>query len=170
MAMRGHLRLELRSPAGELVARREGGNAVMRGGAELIANLFAGRGVGITHMAVGTSDQPESDAFDPAGLSNAATGGQPALAGATEAALPPESFLPAEVDAARRVVRVRLRATLPPAAAVGTVREAGLLARAGATATLYNRVTFAPLTKGDDHELTMFWEVSFPYGDLQGLL
>ena len=168
--MRGQLRLELRSRTGAVLARRDAGNAVMRGGAGLIADLFAGRGAGITHMGVGTSDAPETDAFDTVGLTNEATGGQPALAGGTEAAIPPASFLPPEIDPARRVVRVRVRGTLPPEAAVGTVREAGLIARAGETATLYNRVTFAPLTKGDDHELTMFWEVSFPYGDLQGLL
>jgi hypothetical protein len=34
---------------------------------------------------------------------------------------------------------------------------------------LYNRVTFAPIQKGDDHELTLFWEITFPYGDLQWL-
>ena len=36
-------------------------------------------------------------------------------------------------------------------------------------AVLYNRVVFAPVDKGDDHELTLFWEVEFPYGDLQWL-
>jgi hypothetical protein len=30
-------------------------------------------------------------------------------------------------------------------------------------------VVFAPVDKGDDHELTLFWEVEFPYGDLQWL-
>jgi hypothetical protein len=65
---------------------------------------------------------------------------------------------------------VRIHATIPPDGAIGTVREAGLLARATPdAATLYNRVTFAPLAKHADHELTMFWEVSFPYGDLQWL-
>ena len=49
------------------------------------------------------------------------------------------------------------------------MREAGLLSRDGDAAILYNRVTFAPITKGNDHELTLFWEVSFPYGDLQWL-
>jgi hypothetical protein len=70
-------------------------------------------------------------------------------------------------------VRVRIRATLPPPAAVGRIREAGLLARPeggdGSTDVLYNRVTFAPIDKRDDHELTMFWEVEFPFGDLQWL-
>jgi hypothetical protein len=30
-------------------------------------------------------------------------------------------------------------------------------------------VVFPTISKGDDHELTLFWEVSFPYGDLDGL-
>jgi hypothetical protein len=34
---------------------------------------------------------------------------------------------------------------------------------------LYNRVVFPPLDKRDDHELTLFWEVEFPFGDLQWL-
>jgi hypothetical protein len=50
------------------------------------------------------------------------------------------------------------------------VRAAGLIARSGETAVLYNRVTFAPLEKKNDHELTMFWEVTFPYGDLQWVM
>ena len=68
------------------------------------------------------------------------------------------------------MVRVKLRGTLPAPAAVGTIREAGLISHDGDSAALYNRVTFAPITKGNDHELTMFWEVSFPYGDLQWLM
>ena len=168
--MRGHLRVELRSRTGELLDEREADNAVMQAGAGLIADLFAGRGVAITHMGVGTSDAPESDDFNTAALTVGTSGGQPELTGATEAPIPPEAFLPPAVDTTHRVVRVRIRATLPPEAAVGTVREAGLLARSDAGATLYNRITFAPLPKGADHELTLFWEISFPYGDLHGLL
>jgi len=67
-------------------------------------------------------------------------------------------------------VRVRVRGTVPAAAAVGTIREAALVSRSGDNATLYNRVTFSPIQKTDDHELTLFWEVGFPYGDLQWLL
>jgi hypothetical protein len=59
---------------------------------------------------------------------------------------------------------------VPAAGAVGTIREAALLSRSGDNATLYNRVTFAPIQKTDDHELTLFWEIGFPYGDLQWLL
>ncbi len=134
----------------------------------MIADLFSGKGAGITHMAVGVSDTPESGSFSTGALSNdAATGNEP-LTGAVEAAIPPEAFQ-ADVDQTRRVIRVRVRGTMPAEAAVGTVREAGLLSRSGDTAVLYNRVIFAPLTKGNDHELTLFWEINFPYGDLQGV-
>jgi hypothetical protein len=165
--MRAHLRIELKTTDGAVVAVRQAHNSVMRAGAELIANLFAGKGTAISHMGVGTSDAPETDAYATTALAN--DPGAP-LAGSTEVLIPAEAFFPAEIDTVKHIVRVRVRASLPAAAAVGTVREAGLLARNGDQAVLYNRVTFAPITKGDDHELTLFWEVSFPYGDLQWLM
>ena len=163
--MQATLRIELRSRTGDTLAVREAHNAVMRGGAELVARCFAGQGPGITHMGVGTSDAPETDIFATAALTN--DPGEP-LTGATEAPLAAEVFA-FETDATRRVVRVRLRGALPAAAAVGTVREAGLLSRTEAGAVLYNRVIFPPMQKGNDHELTLFWEIAFPYGDLQAL-
>ncbi len=167
--MRARMELTLVAPDGTPVASRGADNSVMRGGAELVARLFAGTGSPITHMGVGTSDAPESDTFDTPGLSNTAEGGADPLAGDTETAIPPESFT-ITTDPTRRLVLVRVRATLPPEAAVGRVREAGLLSRGDGGPVLYNRVTFAPVDKGDDHELTLFWEVTFPYGDLQWLL
>lgn len=165
--MRAIVQIHLRDRSGRILARRDASNAVMRSGAELVARAFAGQGSGITHMGVGNSDAADPDDFSLVTLSNDGVAGEN-LAGETEVAIAPEAFqfVP---DAARRVMVVRLRATLPDAAAVGTVREAGLLARGEGGATLYNRVTFAPFTKGDDHELTLFWEVAFPYGDLQAL-
>jgi hypothetical protein len=168
--MRAFVHIELHSKNGQVLATRDCSNSVMRGGARLIADLFAGRGSPITHMGVGTSDTPESDAFATEALSNDAIGDEAPLDGGTEATIPIEAFQPPEIDEARRVVRLRLRGTLPAPAAIGTVREAGLLARDDANAVLYNRVTFAPIQKGGDHELTLFWEVSFPYGDLQWLM
>jgi hypothetical protein len=166
--MRARLRLELNDTAGRTLAVRAAHNSVMRGGAQLVADLFAGKGTPITHMGVGTSDDPESDGFVTTTLHNESVGGLPALAGTTETPIPSEAFV-ISTDEPRRLVTVRIHATLAPDQAVGTVRESGLLARNGEAATLYNRVIFAPLVKGDDHELTMFWEVSFPYGDLQWL-
>jgi hypothetical protein len=164
--MRAKLHVELTDKNGELVAVRDATNAVMQAGAQLVARLFAGQGAPITHMGVGTSDAEETDAFSTLTLAN---GGDAPLTGATEAAIPPEAFT-FEVDTVHRLIKVRLRGTLPAAAGIGLVREAGLLSRSGETGVLYNRVTFAPISKGNDHELTLFWEVSFPYGDLQWLM
>jgi hypothetical protein len=157
--MRAHLRIELKSMSGETVAVRQEYNSVLRGGADLLARLFSGQGAGITHMVVGTSDAPESEAF-----------GTTALTGPTEVPISADAFQIDPPDPVKRIVRVRVRGTVPASAAVGTIREAALVSRRGDTATLYNRVTFAPIQKTDDHELTLFWEVGFPYGDLQGLL
>lgn len=164
--MGAFLRVELRSATGDLLAVREAHNAVMQSGARLVAELFAGRGTPITHMMVGTSDAPEGEGFTTTALVN--DPGAP-LAGPLDAPIPPEAFSTPEVDADRRLVRIRVRGTLPANAAVGTVREAALVSRAGDTTTLYNRVILAPISKGGDHELTLFWEITFPYGDLQWL-
>jgi hypothetical protein len=167
--MRGRLHLEVHDESRQRVGARDATNAVMRAGAGLLAALFAGSGNPITHMGVGTNDEPEPGDFSRTALANEAVGGTPPLTGATEVAIAAEAFT-TEIDEPHRLVRVRVRATMPAAAAIGTVREAGLLSRTSDTeATLYNRVTFAPIVKGDDHELTMFWEVEFPYGDLQWL-
>jgi hypothetical protein len=157
--MRAQLRIELRGSKGELLTVREANNSVLQSGAGLLAHLFARQSAGITHMAVGTSDAPETEAFATV-----------ALAGATEVAIPPDAFHIDPPDTVKRLVRVRVRATIPAADAVGTLREAALLARDGDKVQLYNRVIFAPIEKGNDHELTLFWEVGFPYGDLQWLL
>lgn len=169
--MRAKLRLELKTRTGEVLEVRQAHNAVMRSGAELIAQLFAGRGTPITHVGVGISDRPEREAYDTDRLTIEDDDGIKPLGGEVVAAIPPESFFPPEVDEAQRVVRIHIRTTLPASAAVGTVREAGLIAwdEEEERAILYNRVTFPPIAKGDDHELTMFWEVSFPYGDLHWL-
>jgi hypothetical protein len=165
--VRAIVQILLRDRSGHVLVRRDASNAVMRSGADLVARAFAGEGGGITHMGVGNSDAADPEDFSLTSLANAGVVGE-ALAGDTEVAIAPDAiqFIP---DAARRVMIVRIRATLPDAAAVGTVREAGLLSRTAGGATLYNRVTFAPFNKGDDHELTLFWEVAFPYGDLQAL-
>lgn len=156
--MRANLRIEVTAPGGRVIACRRASNAVLVGGAALIGRLFAGGGTGITHMAVGTSDVPEGDGFATNALENP-----------VEAALAAEAFSVDPPDPVKRVVRVRVRGTIP-AAPTGTFREAALLSRSGEVATLYNRVIFAPIEKAGDHELTLFWEVGFPYGDLQWLL
>ena len=165
--MRAQLRVELADRSGRIIATRQAHNAVMREGAKLIARLFTGEQVPITHMVVGTSDEPESDTYNTLALANP-TDGPDMLKGGVTATIPQESML-TSIDEPRRLVVVRVRGTMPDTAAVGRIREAGLMARTEDGDILYNRVTFAPIDKGDDHELSLFWEVTFPYGDLNWL-
>ena len=169
--MLGRLTLELHRvrPHRALVASRRAQNTVMQTGAQLVAQLFAGTGTPITHMGVGTSDA-QPDLTTTIALMNEAVGEAPPLAGGTTADISADAFT-FETDEIRRLIRARVRAMLAPTAAVGRIREAGLFSRPadGGDDVLYNRVTFAPIDKGDDHELTMFWEVEFPFGDLQWL-
>jgi hypothetical protein len=162
--MRATVRLELRDEAGEVIGVRRAKNSVMKSGAELLANLFTGKtAAAITHMGVGISGEAEEGTFVRDALTTA--GDAPdALAGATETTIAPGDFT-IKADPERRAIVVQCHATLPKSAAVGTLREAALLS----DSKLYNRVTFAPIRKQDDHELTMFWEVTFPYGDLNWL-
>lgn len=165
--MRARLEVELRDRDGTLLARRAARNTVLRSGGQLIADLFRGAGGPITHMAVGTSDaDPTSVAVTT--LANDDGTGQPGITGDTAVAIPPEAIT-TSVDEVHGRVLVKIRATLPDAAAVGTLQEAGLLSRQGAGDVLYNRVVFPAVDKGADHDLTLFWEVEFPFGDLQWL-
>jgi hypothetical protein len=165
--MRAKLTVELLDRRGTVLATRAAHNTVLRSGGQLIAELFTGAGGPITHMAVGTSDA-DPTSVTVAGLGNDDGAGQPGITGGTSAAIPPEAFS-TTVDEQRGRVLVKIRATLPDAAGVGTLREAALVSRQGDADVLYNRVVFTPLTKGADHDLTLFWEVEFPFGDLQWL-
>jgi hypothetical protein len=157
--MRALLRVEMRTAGGALVATREAHNSVLRSGANLMAQLFASQATGITHMGVGSSGAPETQDFTTTALTDV-----------TEVPLSADAFQVDPPDPVKRVVRVRVRGTVPAAAAVGTLQEAALIAHNGDSVTLYNRVVFAPIDKTGDHELTLFWEVGFPFGDLQWLL
>ncbi len=165
--MRALLHVQLTDAAGRVLAERHAHNTVMASGAQLIAALFSGSGRPVTHMAVGTSDADADDVTITA-LTNDDANGAP-LAGETTAALPATAFTTTTIPE-RRVVRVRVRGTLPAAAAVGAIREAGLMSVSDNGTVLYNRVVFAPIEKGADHELTLFWDVDFPFGDLQWLV
>jgi hypothetical protein len=166
--MRAILRMEVRDRTGALLDERVARNTVLRSGGRIIADLFAGLGTPITHMAVGTSDD-EPDSVTVTALANDDGSGGQGLTGDTVAPIAAEDFH-VELDEPSRRVVVRVRATLASTAAVGTVREASLMSRRDDEDVLYNRVVFPPVQKGGDHELSLFWEVEFPFGDLQWLV
>ncbi len=159
--MRAHLTLTVHDQEGQVVAERKAWNSVMLQGAQLVAQLFAGTGAPITHMVVGSNDTPEADSFTTTELQV----DPEELTGETSAPISTDAFI-ISTDETHRLIRVRVRGTLPQDAAVGRIREAGLISRSEEGDVLYNRVIVNPIDKGDDHELTLFWEVTFPYGDL----
>lgn len=167
--MRAHLTLQIRDRTGQILAGRSAHNAVMRQGAELVAKLFAGTGMPISHMGVGNREILEEPDFEIEGLINEPDSTGQTLEGDTAAPLP-EGAIEIEADETNRRIHVTIRGVMPEEAAVGTIREAGLLADTPDGMVLYNRVQFEPIDKGDDHELTLFWEIDFPYGDVQWVL
>ena len=165
--MRATLTVELRNREGALLESRAAHNTVLRTGGRLIADLFSGKGAPISHMGVGTSDA-DPTSVSVAALVNDDGAGQPGITGEAAAEIPSDAFV-VDVDEPRNRVLVKVRATLADAAGVGTLREAALMSRQAGNDVLYNRVVFPPITKGDDHDLTLFWEIEFPFGDLQWL-
>jgi hypothetical protein len=170
--IRGTLRIELRGPAGEVVQRRNGSNTVVRSGAELVGALFSGAvATPINGMAVGTNAQPLAPPYEVTSLTTVDESGQP-LQGTTAVALAADDTKIETLDGEMRV-RISIRGVLPPEAALahdgGTsfIGEAalGVLTTEGTKLSkIYNRVVFDPIPKGKQHELALYWEISFPYG------
>ncbi len=176
-SIQGALRIELRGPGNRVLLVRRAHNTVVRSGAELVGQLFSGVTLTpINGMAVGTNAQPLAPPYELATLTTTDDTGAP-LAG-TAVAIPPADIQVEPLPSEQRV-RVSVRGVLPkegalpgpsadPAAPrVAFLGEAalGVLAPDGnSLARIYNRVVFEPIPKGAEHELALYWEISFPYG------
>jgi hypothetical protein len=154
---RGRMRLRVQDAGGRPVAERSAGNMVLRGGAALIARLFAGAagGAPINAIGIGFAQNPGSAELM-ALLPPPADLGIPAEALRTP--LPAESFAIATDRAGS--VRVDVAATFKPIREIAGVTEAGLLAGD----ILYNQVIFEPVTLTVGQDVTFFWEIDFPFG------
>lgn len=168
------LRVTLREVGGPPLLERRATNTVARSGAELLAALFTG-GLhrGVDAVAVGLGDEPNGPPYEHAALTLARPGGPPELT-RTVVPIDPAAFV-VEVLAPELRVRVSLRTLIPADAAVHPdptvdavdIAEAalGVAADDGASlARLYNRVVFEPFRKSRKHEISLYWEISFPYG------
>lgn len=162
-------------PAGggaALLVRRSR-NAVLRGGAELLAALFSGNAATpINGAMVGIGEEPANPPYE----------GGPIIvdgAGATRLLRPTAAIAPAdctvETIAEEFRVRVTVSALLPATNAVDpddpatrveiTEASLGVLDAEGTgLARIYNRVVFEPVPKTNAHELALYFEVDFPYG------
>lgn len=168
----GRLRVEARDEQGRSIATRTSSNVVVRSGAELLARLITGASGGpINGFAVGVGRRALSAPYELAELTLIDETGEP-LKGPTAAPFAADAFK-VETLADEQRVRITVRGVLPAAAALAQdggrveIAEAalGVLDDAGAKlAHIYNHVVFDPIPKESEHELVLYWEISFPYG------
>jgi hypothetical protein len=154
MDMQGKVRLLLEDRAGRLLLDRTHPNRIVKSGRQLVAQLFAGvEGTPpskVTHMAVGTGKDEAKD--DQVGLQAERTRnpvGKPAYTEIVD-------------DKGVKRIKVSLQSVFDFGEANGTepLCEAGLFT-AKSDGTIYNRVTFDPVTKAPTFKLTLIWDIVF---------
>jgi hypothetical protein len=164
---------ELREPGGPVLCRREARNTVLRSGAELIADLLSGRAaIPINAVAVGIDPEPSAPPYERSALTTALDGSP-----VSENVVQPISVADAEPEKADDdfQIKLRFRSVLPPGLGAPLADDApaaesgeaalGVLAEDGQSlARIYNRVVFEPIPKRREHELSLYWEISIPYG------
>lgn len=152
--MRGVLTIEVTDVSGAVVETRRVPNLITTAGKELMAKLIMGKLAAVPSaffIAVGLGDAPPSpgDTTLERFLERAAA--------TTDVALVPTE--------SGDVVRATATAKLPPLmpdAPAQLIREAGIrIALAGGAELLFNRVKFAPVTRGPMVVLHLTWEISF---------
>ena len=145
--MQGKVKISLKeAKTGRIVKHREIHNKVVTDGRELVAKLFIGElTTPVTHMAVG------SDGTEPSDEDHAlrAEIGRVAM----------ESLVVSTEDS---TAKVKLTATFGTDIS-GPLQEAGIFT-AATGGIMYNRVTFPVINKGENHTLTLEWEIIFPPG------
>jgi hypothetical protein len=151
----GRLLLLVRSPQGQVLARRQAHNLVLRQGAAIIARLFSGQPdvKPINQIQVGFA----KEAGTPEITSLTLPSGEIPLAD-LRSPIAPENFVIATDKPG--LVQVSVSAVFKPAVDLPDVSEAGLLSGE----LLYNQVVFEPVTLKVGQEVTFFWEVDFPFG------
>ncbi|GAA5787150.1 hypothetical protein GCM10007860_33650 [Chitiniphilus shinanonensis] len=151
----GVLGIVVRDLDGRIVEERRVKNLITTAGRVALAQLMTGgASPGRLQIAVGGSGKetaPEQTALlDPLDIADATV---PALGAA-----PPEDEAPPRVKAT-------VQATLPARGSAGEVQalqEAGIVITLSNQQTvLYNRVTFPPINRSGNLELTLTWEVIF---------
>jgi hypothetical protein len=153
--IRGRLRLDVRTAGGRLVARRDAANAVLRGGAELVARRLSGLdSQPISAVAVGFGTEVAD--LGATALTPPADAGIPAAALSS-----PITPTDVTVQTGRPdTVLLSLATAFHPTVTLPDVTEAGLLAGE----RLYNQVVFEPVTLAAEHDVTFFWQIEFPFG------
>jgi hypothetical protein len=145
--IQGVLTIELEDAEGSVVERRRVHNLVTHEGKKLMVNLLVGKAaVAPTKytVAIGKGTAP-AQATDTAlnervdGIQ--ATFGEIAIEGAS--------------------VKAGVSAKFEPIVGQQAITEAGIEIGVGGSTTLFNRVTFGAITRGDGLVLRLNWEISF---------
>lgn len=148
-ALAGILTITLRDAAGRVVDERKADNLITNAGRELLGRLWTG-GVQLDAssmaIAIGTGDAPEK-------VEDIALAARVAAAAASAAA--------PVADGAQ--MKVTVTATHKGAELTGTqkVCEAGIELKVAGGTVLYNRVTFPPINRTPNLDMTLSWEVLF---------
>ncbi|MDB6062014.1 MAG: hypothetical protein JWM78_2117 [Verrucomicrobiaceae bacterium] len=152
---RGRLHLCVRA-GGVLIAERRTRNIVLRQGASIIANLFAGQAgaFAINNVQVGFAQ-------------DGATAETTALVPPDDTTIPASALISAIAPTDFSIVtdkpnsvQVLIASVFRPTQELINVTEAGLLAGD----KLYNQVVFEPVTLRPGQDVTLFWEIDFPFG------
>lgn len=161
MRLKGRMRVEVRSPHGELIAERRAANIVLRNGAALVAKLFSGAtgSAPINTLKVGFgTEQATADATALTPPPTPPPPATPVPADALVSPITPDNFKIATDNVS--FVQVTVTSVLHPTVDLDNVSEAGLLAGD----QLYNQVVFEPVSLRVGQDVTFFWEVDFPFG------
>lgn len=155
--MRGSLTLWLTDAGGNRRGELRRHNRIVTSGRLLVAQLFGGITAGpppakVTHMAVGTGTKDPDDGQT--GLT-----AEVARNAITEVTYTP--FADGTGAGAAQRVRVSLKSIFDfPDANGAALTEAGIFT-APAAGVMYNRVTFLPVNKTKEFQLTLLWDVVF---------
>jgi hypothetical protein len=154
MDMQGKVRLLGEDRDGRIILDRTHSNRIVVSGRQLAAQLFAGVSgtppSKVSHMAVGTKG-------------DAATDDQTALVAERARNPVADPVYVGIVDGANvKRVKVTLQAVFDFGEANGPdpLCEAGIFT-AATGGTMYNRVTFDPVTKANTFKLTLIWDIVF---------
>lgn len=152
--IRGKVLLEIRDGSG-LVATRTARNAVLRGGAELVARRLGGLDASpISAVAVGFGT--EAADLEATKLTPPSDPNIPVEALSSPVAADDVTVATDRPD----VVVVSLATAFHPTVPLDGVTEAGLVGGD----RLYNQVVFEPVSLKTGQDITFFWEIELPFG------
>ena len=148
----GRLTIELRTPDGRIVSRRQHDNLITTAGKALVARIFSGEVTGKPELRIAIGSGPNDAKPDDKHLGKHR---DEVVATTKEVAIVSE-------DGQQRA-RATVTATFPP---LGDGRqelhEAGIVIRfPNLDPVLYNRVAFGSITRTGNLDMTLTWEVLF---------